>query len=97
MVVRFDSAKVQQTVEAKAEPIGVDGDPASQKGSISETEAIVMEQRRKLDESGLLLDRMPSDITEEEESEPGPELNPEALEAARKDKKPQPPADSVAQ
>lgn len=95
MVVRFDSAKVQQAVELRAEPIGVDGDPASRKGGISETEAIVLEQRRKLDESGQLLDRVPSDITEEEEGEqePGPELNPEALEAARKDRKPQPTPD----
>jgi len=95
MVVKFDSARVQQTVELRAEPIGVDGDPASQKGGISETESIVLEQRRKLDESGLLLERMPDDITEEDEQEPGPELNPAALEAARKDKKPQFPADSL--
>lgn len=89
MVVRFDSQKVQDTVELKHEPIGVDGDRSSQQGGVSETEAIVLEQRRKLDESGLLLDRMPSDITEEDEPEPGPELNREALEAARKDRKPQ--------
>jgi len=94
MVVRFDSQKVQDTVELKHEPIGVDGDRSSRQGGVSETEAIVLEQRRKLDESGQLLDRMPSDITEEDEPEPGPELNREALEAARKDRKPQPPAGS---
>ncbi|KAJ9627739.1 mgpp2cl-1, protein phosphatase 2C-like protein 1 [Taxawa tesnikishii (nom. ined.)] len=88
MVVRFDGQRVQQTVERKAEPIGVEGDPATQKGGLSEAEAIVLEQKKKLDESGQSLERMPSDITEEEEAEPGPELNPAALEAARKDKKP---------
>lgn len=92
MVVRFDSQKVQAAVELKVDPIGVEGDPSSQKGGISEAEAIVLEQRKKLDESGESLERIPSDIVEEEEAEPGPELNPEALEAARKDKKPQPPA-----
>lgn len=90
MIVRFDSQQVQATVERKTEPIGVEGDPASQRGGLSEAEAIVLEQRKKLDDSGERLDRMPSDITEEEEQEPGPELNPEALEAARKDRKPQP-------
>lgn len=97
MVVRFDSQAVQQTVERKVEPIGVDGDPSSQKGGVSEAEAIIAEQRKKLDESGELLDRVPSDINEEEESvDPGPELNVEAVEAARKDRKPQPPAEEVA-
>ena len=32
MIVRFDGQRVQQTVERKTEPIGVEGDPASQKG-----------------------------------------------------------------
>lgn len=97
MIVRFDSQALQQTVERKVEPIGVDGDPSSQKGGVSEAEAIIAEQRKKLDESGELLDRMPSDITEEEEIvDPGPELNIEAVEAARKDRKPQPPAEEIA-
>lgn len=100
MIVRFDNQALQQTVERKVEPIGVDGDPAAQKGGVSEADAIIAEQRQKLEESGELLDRVPSDINEEEEKEekvdPGPELNIEAVEAARKDRKPQPPADDVA-
>lgn len=92
MVVRFDSQRVQETVDRKAEPIGVEGDPSSNKGTLSEADAIVQQQKNKLDESGLLLDRVPSDIAEDvnEDQEPGPELNMEALEAARKDRKPQP-------
>ena len=41
---------------------------------------------------------MPSDINEEQEEkvDPGPELNIEAVEAARKDRKPQPQAEEVA-
>lgn len=86
MVVRFDNQAVQQTVDRKAEPIGVEGDPATQKGGISETEAIISRQKEILQESGELLDRVPSNIVEEEEQEPGPELNLAAVEAARRDK-----------
>lgn len=89
MVVRFDGQRVQQTVERKVEAIGVDGDRATEKGGLSEAESIVLEQRKKLDETGEYVERMPSNITEEEEDqEPGPELNAAAVEAARKDKKP---------
>ena len=61
---------------------------------MSEAEAIVLEQRRKLDDTGESVDANPSEMltdVDEEAPDTGPELNPEALEAARKDKKPQPP------
>ncbi|KAK3650705.1 mgpp2cl-1, protein phosphatase 2C-like protein 1 [Elasticomyces elasticus] len=91
MVVRFDSKAVQQTVAQEVEPIGVDGDPATKKGGVSEAEAIVMEQKAKLEQTGEKLDRIPSDLEETVEEhkaaqEPGPELNPEAVEMARKDR-----------
>jgi len=96
MVVRFDGQAVQQTVDRKAEPIGVEGDPATQKGGITETEAIIGRQKEVLHESGESLDRVPSNIAEETENEePGPELNPKAVEAARKDKKPEPPVEEI--
>lgn len=96
MIVRFDNQALQQTVERKVEPIGVDGDPAAQKGGVSEADAIIAEQRQKLEESGELLDRVPSDINEEEEKVgPAPELNIEAVEAARKDRKPQSSAEDL--
>lgn len=93
MVVRFDSQRVMQTVERKNEPIGVEGDPQAQRGNMSEADAIVLEQKIRLDSSGEATDRVSSDmiVEEEEYQEPGPELKAEALEAARKDKKPQPP------
>ena len=48
MVVRFDNSKLQQTVERKTEPIGVEGDPPSiRAGGISEADAIVGEARKK--------------------------------------------------
>ncbi|KAK4541003.1 hypothetical protein LTR36_008372 [Oleoguttula mirabilis] len=88
MVVRFDSKAVQQTVANEAEPIGVDGDPATKQGGLTEAEAIVLESKRKLNDSsdvGAPVDKIPSDLVEEqEEAEPGPELNPEALEKAKK-------------
>lgn len=81
MVVRFNGSHDK--------PIGVEGDPST--GSMSEADAIVATQKEKLVASGQLIDRMPSDIAEEEEGEeqePGPELNLKAVEAARKDRKP---------
>ena len=95
MVVRFDNQAVQQAVDRKAEPIGVEGDPPTQRGGISETEAIISRQKELLNDSGEYLDRVPSNIVEEEEQEPGPELNPAAVEAARKDKKPEAPLSEV--
>ncbi|KAK1023754.1 mgpp2cl-1, protein phosphatase 2C-like protein 1, partial [Friedmanniomyces endolithicus] len=87
MVVRFDSKAVQQTVAREVEPIGVDGDPATKQGGVSEAEAIVMEQKAKLDQTGEKLDRFPSDAELlGEHRETGPELNVEALDKARKDK-----------
>lgn len=92
MVVRFDSKAVQQNVANQAEPIGVEGDPATKQGGLTEAEAIVLESKKKLDQSGEAtgapLDKIPTDLIEEqEEAEPGPELNPEALEKAKKDNK----------
>lgn len=91
MLVRFDGQRLQQTVDRKAEPIGVEGDPISNRGSMSEADAIVQQQKEKLDASGQLMDRVPSDIVEEkdEDQEPGPELNLAAAEAARKDRNPE--------
>ena len=99
MIVRFDSKMVQQTVDNKAEPIGVEGDPATKSGGLSEAEHLVWASKKKLDETGgdPGLERVSTDqlVKEHEENtEPGPELNAEALEAARKDKKPGPPAGS---
>lgn len=92
MLVRFDSKAVQQTVANQVEPIGVEGDPATKAGGLSEAEAIVIDSKKKLDQSGEGLDRVPSELIEQQNEEarvdPGPELNAEALEKARKDKKP---------
>jgi len=88
MIVRFDNKAVQQTVAKEVEPIGVEGDPATRAGGITESEAIVLETKKKLDEGGEGLDRIPDSLLEpqkEHHAEPGPELNPEALEKARKD------------
>ncbi len=86
MVVRFDSKALQQTVERKTEPIGVEGDPPSVKGGISEADAIIKEARKsmgnnsKLDASEEEKHRFSNEvIEEEEEKEPGPELNPEGV------------------
>ena len=88
MMVRFDSKAVQQTVAREVEPIGVDGDPATKKGGVSEAEAIVAESQQHLEASGEKVERIPTEELmegQEQAAEPGPELNPEAVQRARKD------------
>lgn len=97
MIVRFDGKAAQHAVDNKSDQIGVDGDPTTKSGGLSEAEHLVLESKKKLDETGEGLDRVPSDLVNEQtdaDAEAGPELNPEALEAARKDKKPEPPSSS---
>ncbi|KAM0722804.1 hypothetical protein Q7P37_002246 [Cladosporium fusiforme] len=93
MVVRFDNKAVQQTVDKVVEPIGVEGDPPSKTGGVTETEAIVRDQQHRLVETGEKIDKVPTrELVEESHEEiksPGPELNLEAAEAAKKDKVPQ--------
>ncbi|MCJ1358580.1 MAG: Protein phosphatase 2C 1 [Icmadophila ericetorum] len=82
MVVRFDNKALQQTVDRKTELIGVEGDPSStKKGGISEADAIVGEARKSMgdvgsdgteEEKANLSEEI---IHEEEEKEPGPELD----------------------
>ncbi|KAL8817628.1 MAG: hypothetical protein Q9223_003580 [Gallowayella weberi] len=93
MLVRFDGKALQQTVERKAEPIGVEGDPPTKQGGISEADAIVKEARKSMgdlargEEIEETKRRVSQDVIREElESEPGPELDLQGvkhLEAAR--------------
>ena len=87
MVVQFDNKSIRQTVEHKADPIGVEGDPSSiKKGGISEADAIVREARKSMgdipndnmqEEEKL---KVTEDIIREEASkEPGPELDLKAI------------------
>ena len=92
MVVRFDNKMLQQTQES-GNFIGVEGDPATKSGGMSEADAIVSDTKKQLEEGGDLepLARPTThEVMEEvvQNQEPGPELNPAALEAARKDNKP---------
>lgn len=86
MIVRFDSKAVQEAVEKNAEPIGVEGDPASKAGGLSEAEHLVLSSKKVLDQTGEGVDRVPSEIfREQEQAEPGPEVNYDALkEEARR-------------
>ena len=94
MIVRFDSKAVQQTVERRAEPIGVEGDPpTTKKGGISEADAIVKEARKSMGDISRPThpDIRTEDVEEEQsrisreiireesEKEVGPELDPEGL------------------
>ena len=83
MVIRFDSKLVQETVQQKTEPIGVDGDPGTKESGLSEADRIVAEQRKQLEDAGVHPDgliKVPTEIIEgEQDTEPGPELNVAAL------------------
>lgn len=94
MIVRFDNKALQQTVEKKAEPIGVEGDPSStKKGGISEADAIIKEARKSMTDSQLLVPEEVSSedkakisqdvIREEEEKEVGPEVDPGPLQVVK--------------
>lgn len=93
MLVRFDGRALQETVQRKTEPIGVEGDPPSKQGGISEADAIVKEARKSMGEVGRPEEieetkrRVSQEIIREEsEHEPGPELDPEGakhLESVR--------------
>ncbi|KAI9835370.1 MAG: Protein phosphatase 2C 1 [Sclerophora amabilis] len=77
MIIRLDNNAVISTVERKAEPIGVEGDPTTKKGGISEAEAIVLEAKQRVnetDEDSISPERI---IESVDEGEPGPELTPE--------------------
>ena len=88
MVVRFDNRALKQTIEHQVEPIGVDGDPMSAKGGLSEAEALVKEARKSMSiPEGIDLNehinRVSQEILrEEEDKEPGPELNPDGVKSS---------------
>lgn len=84
MIVQFDNKALQQTVERRNEPIGVDGDPPSmRKGGISEADVILKEAKKNMDEAGqkvgaedrtkLARDVIPEE--EEKEARPAPDRN----------------------
>jgi len=95
MVVKFDNTALRQTVEHKTEPIGVEGDPSStKKGGISEADALVGEARKSMGDipvDGHLGEEEIKKVSrkiirEEEEKEPGPELDPEGPKKFAKEK-----------
>lgn len=51
MIIRFDNNALRDTVERRngAELIGVEGDPATARGGVSEADAIVAEARQKVE------------------------------------------------
>ena len=83
MIVRLDGQAVQSTVEHRTEPIGVEGDPATRRGRLSEAEALVLGAKQKAWEGGarsIADDRKvvtPETVAKLTQGEPGPELHPE--------------------
>jgi protein phosphatase PTC1 len=93
MVVRYDNKALKELKNSHS--IGVEGDPDTIKGSVSEADAIVSSVKKLQDEAGDIgVEKIGANtanqmIVEEEEghgsvAEPGPELNAEAVEKAKK-------------
>ena len=89
MVVRFDGQAVQQNLSKPAQ-IGVEGDPPStKKGGISEAEHLVGEASKGVGSPLRSEDELAvkeaakkgvmSEMAEEQEQDPGPEVDPEGL------------------
>ena len=99
MIVRFDNAALR--AQRSAHNIGVEGDPETLKGTMSEADAIVRSVE-KLQGEGMVVGPTPNAVDEMEveeakkganeptgeagEQEGGPELNAEALEEAKRKK-----------
>lgn len=85
MVVRFDNkALKQRKTEAQ---LGVDRDPPGTKPGISEADAIVAQAKKEVGEPEVSIESAAKDVIQEEEDEQeegGPELNADAVKAARK-------------
>ncbi|KAL1592818.1 mgpp2cl-1, protein phosphatase 2C-like protein 1 [Paraconiothyrium brasiliense] len=85
MVVRFDNkALKQRKTEAQ---LGVDKNPPSTQPGISEADAIVAQAKKEIGEPEQSVESAAKDVIQEEEDEQeenGPELNAEAVKAARK-------------
>lgn len=95
MIVRFDSQGIQRAVSHYSQPIGVDGD-SSGKGGMSEAQALVDVQRKRLHGEGGPLERRPSNVMEEHaQQEAGPELNNSALSSSSEGKAPELPINTA--
>jgi protein phosphatase PTC1 len=53
MIVRFDKTALMDTYNNKSDAIGVEGDPSSAPGKISEVDKIVGDAKRKVQEDGV--------------------------------------------
>ncbi|KAF2418465.1 PP2C-domain-containing protein [Tothia fuscella] len=84
MVVRFYNKGIKESKTQHS--IGVEGDPETLKGAVSEADAIVSSVKKIQDEAGETVHDRAANVKGSiaEEPEPGPELNLEAAEAARK-------------
>jgi protein phosphatase PTC1 len=85
MVVRFDNRALRQRKNEAT--MGVEGDQATLKGGVTEADAIVAHAKKTIGEPEQSVESTTKEvIMEENEAEPGPELNIEAAKAAQKNK-----------
>ena len=85
MVVRFDNKALKQ--RKNEAQLGVDRDPPGTKPGISEADAIVAQAKKEVGEPEVSVESAAKEVIREEEGEheeTGPELNADAVKAARK-------------
>lgn len=85
MIVRFDTKLVQDMVERRTDPIGVEGDVPARQSNVSEADKIVEDAKKHVEDLGLVDgdkdpmtdQKLQEDIIREaEKQEPGPEAAP---------------------
>jgi len=81
MVVRFINKAVKERQTEHS--IGVDGDAETLQGGMSEADAIVSSVKKLQEETGQTGVNADRIVEEQEPQEPGPELNADAVEAAK--------------
>jgi protein phosphatase PTC1 len=83
MIVRFDTKLVQDMVERRTDPIGVEGDVPSTRSDVSEAEKIIEDAKKNATDLGIVdgekgplaNEKLEKDIVREaEKQEPGPEV-----------------------
>ena len=91
MIVRFDGKALQQNLDHKEPPIGVEGDPSETKGGLSEADNIVKEARKSVGDVKGIDEDLKEEVEQEaaqetHEKEAGPEVDAEGLKQVTKQK-----------
>lgn len=78
MVIRLDGPAVQNRVDHRTEPMGVEGDPGTNQGKLSEADALVLQAKKRvsLSKNDEMEHVSAEKVIKQTQGEPGPELKP---------------------